>query len=161
MAFSDYTSPDSVRAALGVSAREAPDTVITDNIYLIELLEEMDSFGITFRADYLAARDAEPRSAAQNRLVLLAQAFGAYTIALKLIPILGALVPGRTADGKSEMERINNPYENMRAPIEANRNVYRTRLRAAYAGLTGTAVNAPGLSPRISVVGLGTDPITG
>lgn len=160
MAFSDYTSTTSVRAALGVSPREAKDDLITDNLRLIHLLEELDAFGPSFRADYEIARDAEPRNTAQNRLVLLTEAYSAYTVALDLIPILPVAVPLRQTDGKTEVERVDNPYEKLRPQLEKSRDLFRDRLRAAYAAITGETAPVKVTRVRFAAVGAGPDTVT-
>jgi hypothetical protein len=161
MAFSDYTTPDSVRAVLGVSAKEAKDVLITDNVYLTHILERLDELGDTLATDYRTAAAAEPRSELQNRFVLAVQTLCAHEVALKIIPSLGALAPQRITDGQSEAQRVDNPYTQMAGPITDSLTLVRASVRRAYAKLTGA--NTPLSTQRTNVANsaLGVDPITG
>lgn len=161
MALIDYTTPDSIRALLGVSAKELKDTVIDDDVYLIKVLEKLDSLAADFTTVYAAARDAEPRTSQQGRLVLLVQSFAAYTVALELVPAMPAFAPQTISDGKSEMSRVDNPYAALAPALIEARDYIQMRLKLAYTSVTGVGLGAAQLRRHVSVVSPGADPITG
>ena len=162
MAFSDYTSPTSVRAVLGISVKEVSDATVTDTVYLTTLLEALYALSPDLSTDFLAAAAAPSPSAAQKRFVLLVETFCAYTAAVALIPSLPLAAPQIITDGKTSVNRVANPYERLLPALNASLAYIRANLMAAYAEV------APGISPLAPVrrtmvlnVGLSVDPVTG
>jgi len=162
MAFSDYTSCDSVRAALGINAKEAPDSVIEDGVYLTGMLEALYKISPTLADDYRTARSATNRSAKQTRFVLLADTCCAYVVAIQLIPVLPLLAPQIITDGKTALNRISNPYEHLRPTLDGTLSYLRANLIEAYADVNSSIV-VPAVTKRINVlaVGVAVDPVTG
>lgn len=162
MALPDYTTADSVRAVLGISVKEASDAVIEDPVYLTGILEALYDLSTTLATDYRKARDASPRSDKQTRFVLLVQTFCAYTVALQLIPNLPLLAPQQITDGKTAVNRVANPYENLRPSIVASLAYFKLNMIEAYAAINLTiAVPVAKRRTMVAGVGLGTDPVTG
>lgn len=162
MAFSDYTTPDSVRAVLGISVKEAADSVIEDTVYLTGMLEALHKVSSTLATDYLDAKNTAPRSANQTRFVLLAETYCTYTVALQLIPNLPMAAPQIITDGKSAMNRVADPYKELKPSIVASLNYFRTNLVEAYAAIN-PAIVVPVTKKRIGVLAssLAVDPVTG
>jgi hypothetical protein len=162
MAFPDYTTANSVRAVLGISVKEASDAVIEDPVYLTGVLEVLYDLSTTLVIDYSGARDASPRTDKQTRFVLLVQTFCAYTVALQLIPNLPLLAPQIITDGKTAINRVANPYENLRPSIVASLAYFKLNLIEAYAAINSAiAVPTPKRRTMVAGVGLATDPVTG
>lgn len=162
MAFSDYTTADSVRAVLGISVKEASDAVVEDTVNLTNMLEALYSVSTTLAADFRKAAAAAPRSDKQTRFVLLVQTFCAYAVALQLIPSLPLLAPQQITDGKTAVNRVDNPYEHLKPSLQASLTYFKANMIEAYAAIN-SAVTVPTATKRTMVtsVGLGTDPITG
>lgn len=161
MALTNYTTTDEVRSLLGVSPKEVKDAVITTNTNLLVVLEKLDEIDAGVREAYQLALDTDPPSSLQARFILLVQTFCAYTVALTMIPALPALAPKRITDGKSETERVDNPFTALEPGMRSNLEFVCKKLKTAYSNLTGNATTvAP---PRImaSSSPLATDPITG
>ena len=161
MAFTDYTSPSSVRALLGISEKEVRDVVVTDGVYLTALLETLYAISLDLPDDYLEANKLPNRTPAQNRFVMLADTVCAYAVALALIPNLPMSAPITITDGKSEQTRMSNPYEHLTEDLGATLAFYVVKLRAAYALVSDTP--AASVTARTSVISVGTafNPITG
>lgn len=162
MAFSEYTTADSVRAVLGISAKEASDAMIEDQVYLTGILEALRGLSTTLAADYRKAALVSPRSDKQTRLVLLVQTFCAYTVALQLIPNLPLSAPQQITDGKTAVNRVANPYEHLKPSLQASLAYFKGNMLEAYAEIN-SAITVPVATRRTMVVnvGLGTDPVTG
>lgn len=161
MAFADYTTPDSVRALLGVSSKELKDATITDVVYLTTLLEKLEEVTPGFADIYAAARDAEPRTSQENRLVLLVQSFCGYEVALALIPAMPLLAPQTISDGRSEIARVDNPFTALEPDLTAARDYIRMRMKLAYSAVTGNSLGGSSTRRNVSVVSPGIDPIAG
>lgn len=162
MAFTDYTFPDEVRGVLGISVKEVSDAKVSSTVNLTTLLEALDSLSLTLRADYFTASNASPRTPQQSRFVLLVQTFSAYTVAIAVVPSLALAAPQIITDGKTAVNRVANPFENLLPNLTTSLAYFKTTLMEAYA-----AIN-PSISPlapvrRTNVIdtGLAVDPITG
>lgn len=163
MPFSDYTSPNSVRAVLGISVKEVSDTVITDNVYLTGLLEALRAVSLTLAADYRALKALSgTRTADEARFLLLAETFCAYVVAIQLTPNLPMSAPQIITDGKSEQGRIANPYLLLLPNLTASLALFKANLLDAYAGIN-PAIPKTAKTRRTMVLGSGlaVDPVTG
>lgn len=162
MAFEDYTNPDSIRAILGVNAKELKDIVVTDNVFYTAMLEALHDIDAVLAADYLVAKAAEPPSATQGRFVMLTDAYCAYFVAQLMIPKLPVIAPQLITDGRSQVQRVDNPFATLLPAINASLTVFKDRLIAVYKLInTGVVVPAARAHARIAAVSLGTDPVTG
>lgn len=163
MAFTDYTTPDNVRAVLGISAMEVADNVITRNVYLTGLLEALRALSPTLAADYTALKTAGgTHSADESRFLLLAETFCSYTVAVQLVPNLPMSAPQTITDGKSQQGRIANPYEGLLPSLNTSLAIFKFNLMDAYSDIN-PAIPAPIRTVRtmVTAVGLATDPVTG
>lgn len=162
MALSDYTSPNSVRAVLGISAKEISDVVITDDVYLTNMLESLRAISTTLAADYLVAKALPTPTAAQARFSLLAGTFCAYAVAAQLVSTLPLAAPQLITDGKSQQGRIANPYSALLPSLLASLTYVQGNLVDAYSDVN-PAIVKPDKKSRTMVtsVGLAVDPVTG
>jgi hypothetical protein len=162
MSFTDYTTPASVRALLGISEKEIRDTVVTDTVYLTALLEHLYGLSPTLADDYQTNKADTSRTALQNRFCLLAETVCAYVVAIALIPNLPMSAPQTITDGKAEHTRMANPYENLRDPLTATLDYYTAKLLAAYALVnTGVVLRSAVARTMVTSVGVAPDPVTG
>lgn len=162
MPFADYTTPADVRSILGISDQEIEDEAIANNIYLTGMIEAMHRINPSLAADYLTIKALTGRNAAQNRFMLLAGTYCAYTAALQLIPNMPLSAPKDITDGKSATARIDNPYEKLIPQISGSLSYFRDGLVDAYKIVFPDAVLSAKLE-RINIVstGVGFDPVTG
>lgn len=162
-AFTDYTTPNNVRAVLGISDKEAEDVVVTSNVYLTGMLEALRALSLTLAADYTTLKiQSGTRTAAETRFLLLAESFCSYTVAIQLIPALPLLAPQLITDGKSQQQRIANPYEQLKPSLSASLALFSFNLMDAYSTIN-PAIAKPVKTARtmVAAVGLAVDPITG
>lgn len=162
MAFTDYTSPDEVRAVLGISAKEVSDDKIATTVNLTTLLEALYKLAPTLQADFATAYAAAPRSAAQARFVLLVETFCAYTVAVAMIPGLPLNAPQIITDGKTAMNRVANPFEALLPALHASLGYFKINLMTAYTAVN-SAIPVVAAKARVIVLGIATsiDPVTG
>lgn len=162
MALSDFTSPDDVRACLGVSPKELDNSVLLLDMYETGLSEELLEMGDTLEADYLAiaALPQGDLTAAQQRFVNLTKLFSALSVSKTLAGSLSMFSPKKITDGKAAVERFVDAYAGMKEALAINYSTIRTKLIAAYAA-TGGAVAVSGTARNYMVVSAGADPVTG
>lgn len=166
MALSTYTTPDHVRAVLGVSAKELSDTILALDLWERQFLLEMgdvDAGGGAVMTQYAAAFAASPRSADQQRMVDLVEMLAAYSTAQQLLSPQAMFAVQRVTDGRAEFERFNAAnLDKVRSGVETTYKSLLRRLATLLLVLDPTAAVPTATTRRmIGAVGLGTDPVTG
>lgn len=161
MALSDYTSPDLVRATLGVSDLELSDETLALSIYEMQIKLDLEEISDTLAATYLtaAALPSDSRTTAQQKLVDLTQLFSTYSVSKNLLTSLKMFGPKRITDGRAETERFD-PMAEIKLGILANYSTIRTKLIAAYTNMGGSPA-AQTTRTWVGTAALGTDPVTG
>ena len=163
MLITDYTTYDEVRAALGVSATELPDTVLSQPQYALMLSISFDDVneGITTLYPTISALLVGSRSAAQQRLYDYARLYATYAIARDLLTSLPLFSVSRLSDGRAEFTRQTDIFEDVRQAVQGVFNKLRLKVSAAYVALTPGAVAYSQLSFEFtSSTGIATDPVT-
>jgi hypothetical protein len=164
MAFTDITSTNSVRAALGVSEKEIRDAVLLNPIYTTRLTEALHDMHPTMLADFVTASAVAEaaRTEDQSRFVNLVQTYSAYHIAKQCMGSIEMFAPIRIKDDRAEMQRRNDPYAQLRKDIAETLPVIKMRLRVHYPKINPQAATpAPVERLRVLIAPLGTSPITG
>lgn len=107
----DYASFDSVRAALGVSDKEIPDSALNLDIYSLFVQEELDGISSTLRTEFEAI--APPGSNDEEKAKYDAvRVFSAYAIAYKVTDSLPNASPKTITEGKASLSRhADSPYK--------------------------------------------------
>lgn len=163
MPLTDFTSPDEVRAALGVSARELKDAALDSQIYLTELTEQLRELHPELIDSYTAAKAADPATADQKRFVELTQVYSTYVVAKHALGKIEMFAPRVIKDARAEMERAENPFDQLREDVKSMLGRLRTRLVAAHAVVNPDG--APVVPPAVGVIGinvpLAVDPVLG
>jgi len=163
MALTDYTTSDDVRATLGVSRTELPNTSIeTSNNELIVVLALEDvSTDIPTEFATVSALPSGSRTTAQQRFYDLVKLFSAYALSKSLLTSLPMFGVQRLTDGKAEFQRQADTFNDLKDGIDSALNALRYRLGAAYQTLFPGESVAVRVTPRMTaVVALGTDPVT-
>ena len=107
----DYTSFDSVRAALGVSVKESPDAVLNLDIYALFVQEELDDISPTLRAEFEAITPPGSTDEEKEKYDAV-RVFSAYAVAYKASDSLPNSAPKTITDGKASMSRhADSPYK--------------------------------------------------
>lgn len=158
----NLVTTDSVRAVLGVSAQELPDTVLTNPIYATKLREDMYDLHPQMLTDFATIGTLTNVSSDQERFLDLAQAYAAYNVAQQCLTSLPMFSPLTIKDEKAELTRNANFYQQTKDDVGAVLTLMRQRLQKVYVAVNPLAL-APVAVDRVLVlgVGLGTDPVTG
>ncbi len=160
---SDYTDYQEVRAVLGLTTTELPDSILSLPMYetlLVLRLEDLNTDLPTTYAEVLAL-PSESRSATQARFFDLTRLFSAYATAKELLTSLPMLGVQRLTDGRAEFTRQNEQWQDIVDGVDATYSALRQRLTAAYNALVPSAeVLSAVVGITTSAVGM-TDPVTG
>ncbi len=157
-----YTTFDEVRAVLGVSDEELEDEVLVQPFYerqLILDIEDVDT-GIPDAFDTVSAIPYASRTKVQKRFYDVVQLFSAYALGRTLLTSLPYFAELRMQDGRSEKQRVKDPFAFTRDGVNAGFTAARQSLLAAYAATTGGTATARVTRTLLSGVGLATDPVT-
>lgn len=160
MAFTSITSTDEVRAVLGVSPLELTDAVLGSPIYTTNLTEALYALHPQLAADY-AAVDRTAPSADQERFVNLTEAYAAYQVAQQCLGSVQMFAPQLIKDTKTEVQRTQDAYKNLRRDVGATLSILRMSLLTVYPKINPDAV-APSAQSRLMVLsaGIASDPVT-
>ena len=134
---SDYTTPDDIRAALGVSAKDLKDATLALAIYSSHLEIDLEGISPTLPATYDAILNkTPPLTPEEERILSTAQFFATYSVAKHLSVSLPIFAPKQIADGKASLQRFDNPYKDMIAGVNQMYDAARNRLIAALGDIT-------------------------
>lgn len=161
MALVDFTSPDDIRAALGVSDDEIENVTISLPLYEDNLVVELSSIGSTL-ATLFATTKALPTPTDDQKLFLaVTRTFCTYVVARQLTTALPMFAPKQITDGKASIARFSeSPFKETVKEVARQYEIYRARLVALYAALTAASAPPASPLPYMSVVSPSYDPIT-
>lgn len=162
MAITDYTTPTSIRAIIGVSDDEISDATITDVVYSIMLDEALYDLSPTLATDYATVKALPTPTADQTRFLNLINTWCAYQVASQLMTSLELFAPKEIKSEKDAFTRIDNPYADIEANIVQILGTLGTRILNLYADLFPAQL-PPKVTTIVSAVavGLPLDPVTG
>ncbi len=129
----DYCTPDSIRAALGVSVEELPDTVVTQPIYTVTLAEALLDIEPDLIAAYNALLPPHDPAANEARFMGIVQTYATYNIAQQMLSAVPMFAPQTIADSKAQMVRNDDASKNLAADILGSLNYLRERILKTYA----------------------------
>lgn len=159
----DYTTPDTVRALLGINELEVEDSQLALDIYNLAVeagLDELSANALPMYETVKAVPEAS-RTATQKRYYSSVQLYAATLVALELLPSLPMAAPRKIGDEKAVLERVNDPFKMLSENLAASLAVLGNRIKATLAVLD------PSFTPTVvtrlfaSAVGLPADPVTG
>lgn len=163
MAIADYTSPDSVRAALGVSSAELEDEVIANEIYAFQLDEGLIEIADTLSDSYVATLELDTKTRTQQRFLNQVETWAAYYVASRLLSTVPVFSPRTIKSEKDSFERITDPYKLLRDDITATLDSLRTKILASLAVLfpaEPTEGDAPART-LVEIAPIASDPVLG
>ncbi len=164
MAVTDYTTYDDIRAALGVSTTELPDSVLATPQWGLMLpidFEEVNA-GIPDLYATISAISAGSRTKQQQRFYDLCRLFATYSISNNLLASLPLFSVWKLSDGKADFQRQRDIYEETVDGVMALFNTTRLRMSAAFVLLDSSEAQFTTTLAAISVgATLGSDPVTG
>lgn len=158
-----YTSAEDVRAVLGVSSTELPDTKLSMGMYATLLALRLEDVSSTLPASFLAvaALPPESRTSTQNRLYDLTRLFAAYALAKELLVSLPLFGVKNLTDGQAGFSRQVDVYADVREGVDATFIGIKYKLALVYAAVEPSAtVIARVTAPTTVLSTLGTDPVT-
>mgnify|MGYP001369088291 CR=1 FL=1 len=160
MPLNDYTECSSVRAALGLTVTELPDTVVEDNLYFFALKDELRNISSTLITDYAAALELDTTAA--ETLTETVQLFSTYCVAIRCAEVMANMAPKSLTDGKAGFIRHSD-----KIPLKTIEDVrgryltYRRKVQEVHAEYGGTTAAATPIPTFMAVSTLDTDPVTG
>lgn len=162
MAVTDYTTTASIRAVLGVSEEELADATITDLIYATQLVEDLYALNADLPADYATIKALPSPSTLQTRFLNMGATWASYDVASKLLASVAMFAPKVIIGNGDEVDRVNDPYADLRNDVAATLKLLTPRLLTLY-GQVEPAAPAPAAVARVysATADLGTDPVTG
>ena len=156
----NYTSYDSVRAALGVSSDDLEDATLALDIYADALELELDEVATNFWTQYTLAHDAVTPTADQVKLLTVTRLFATYAVAKLLTGSLPLFAAKQVTDSKAGVQRFDNPFRDVVKAVNDQYGTLRTRLGTAVANLISSSLAS--VTPvYFAVVSPSDDPITG
>jgi len=153
-----FATCDDIRATLGVTPEELPDTVLASPIYLTKLQEALRKVSATLEAEFIALT---PVTAKETRLSNLVKAYSAYFIGYDLFSTLPVFAPKTVKDQHAETQRILSPFVQLKDDLTYSTGYLRRTLQEAYADYKNIVIDDPVVRRLLSSVGLGVDPVTG
>lgn len=160
MSLTNYTTPDDIRGALGVSDDELEDSVILLQLYEDHLMSDLEDISINLDPLHVTLESQAVLSSAEERFMRFSRLFASYSVARALTNTLPMFGPKSVEDGKARVERFSDPYKDTGKAVAAEYDRWRKALQDAFAALgqSGTtSVDRPyilGIAPL-------SNPITG
>jgi len=151
MALTEFTTPDSIRSVLGVSAKELEDTTLLQKRYETMLIEDVLALHAQMLEDFRTTFALPTKTDDEQRFLDLFEAFAAHQVAKQCLGSIEMFAPRRITDGKSELERSTDPYKRLRDDVAAVLNILRIRLREAYARINPDAT-PPAPAERLAAI---------
>lgn len=159
----DYTSQDEIRAAVGSTDEELPDTVLDLPMYIQFLLAELRGIGANLPADFavVVAIAEESRTTAQQNFYEAVRLFCPWAVAVFILPALPLIAQKSITDGKAAISRFaGEPWKQTQTDVKAMYERLRTALLAVYGVYLGS-VSSTSARPYARVSSPATDPVTG
>lgn len=159
-----YTSPDDIRAVLGVSDEELEDATISLPVYALTLEAELRDIGSSLPADLEVVRgkDSGLRTDDEAWLLKTAQLFVTFSIARQLTTGLPLFSPKEITDSKASVVRFaSNPFSETIAMVRDQFAVNQARLSSAYQAVKTATTSTPAMPAYLLVSSPAVDPVTG
>jgi hypothetical protein len=163
MAIAEYTTPDSIRAVLGVSSAELEDDVISNEIYDFQLDEGLIEIADTLSDSYFAKQELDTKTRAEQRFVNQVETWAAYYVASRLLSSVPMFSPRTIKSEKDSFEREADSYKLLRDDITATLDSLRTKILASLAVLF-PAEPTEGDAPErvlVEIAAIASDPVLG
>lgn len=165
MALLDYTSYETIRAVVGLAETELPDGILALGLYEREVIEALDTLNPELRVQFavvLAVLEAN-RTLLQRRFVSLMSVYAAYFVGKVLAGgSIELFAPVKIQDGKAVQERVDDPFTQLRADIQASLTKWEGMLLRCLALIDPTQVVATrAATVFMASAGLAVNPVTG
>jgi len=139
----DYTSPTSVRALLGVTAKELSDETLADSFFWLSLQAELRRVCTTIEADFMAANEDSETDADASLFAGAVSLFAAYALARTCMVAMPQFAVRSLTDGKAGFIRhTSTSFDNSMSRFDIEYGRAKASLVAAYASYLPDAVLA-------------------
>lgn len=161
MFLTDFTTPEDIRAALGLSEEDLDSADLDLPIYVDNLVSDLEDISIDVPERILTTLAIPTPSMLEDRFLRYSRLFCTYSVAKHLTGSLPMFALKSVEDGKARMDRFESPYKDTIRDINAKFDKWKNRLEQAYGSLS--SVTARVRTPRryMSVVPPSSDPVTG
>ena len=151
-----------VRAVLGVSITEIPDSVLALTMFDNLVSLELEDISLTLATDYTTVNAIVSKTAADTRFLKVVTLYTTYLYANLCLEQLPLFAVQTLTDGRASFTRQSDPYESVKVGIAGMLSSLKVRLLSAYAALypaTTLPVTAATFTSTLST-GLAVDPVT-
>ena len=151
-----------VRAVLGVSITEIPDSVLALTMFDNLVSLELEDISLTLATDYTTVNAIVSKTAADLRFLKVVTLYTTYLYANLCLEQLPLFAVQTLTDGRASFTRQSDPYESVKVGIAGMLSSLKVRLLSAYAALypaTTLPVTAATFTSTLST-GLAIDPVT-
>ena len=151
-----------VRAVLGVSITEIPDSVLALTMFDNLVSLELEDISLTLATDYATVNAIVSKTAADTRFLKVVTLYTTYLYANMCLEQLPLFAVQTLTDGRASFTRQSDPYESVKIGIAGMLSSLKARLLSAYAALypaTILPVTAATFTSTLST-GLAVDPVT-
>ena len=151
-----------VRAVLGVSITEIPDSVLALTMFDNLVSLELEDISLTLATDYTTVNAIVSKTAADTRFLKVVTLYATYLYANLCLEQLPLFAAQTLTDGRASFTRQSDPYESVKVGIAGMLSSLKVRLLSAYAALypaTTLPVTAATFTSTLST-GLAVDPVT-
>ena len=163
MALTTYTSYAEVRAVLGVSSTELPDTTLALPMYGLLATLALEDIHVDLPTSFSTVSALPSKTTNEQRFVDLVQLYVPYTIAKNLLTSLPMFGVKQLSDGRAEFQRQADVFDDVRDGVDAALSSLRYRLAAVFSVLNPTldvSLTIPTVATVVAT-GLNLDPVTG
>jgi len=163
MALSDYTTPQEIRAVLGVSSTELTDETLALSMYGTLATLGLEDIHKNLPTEFSTVSALPVKTSQQQRFVDLVKLYVPYKIAKELLTSLPLFAVKQLSDGRAEFQRQADVFNDLRDGVDAALNSLKFRLSATYASMyPAVIVNTPTATfSSVRAAGLAVNPITG
>jgi len=156
----DYTTYNDIRAALGVSSTDLPDSALSLNLYELMLSQEFEAIDLTLESTYVTTEALPAPTPAEMRFLSACDLFATYAVAKHLTASLPMFSFRQLTDGKAQGTRFDNPYKDAIAYVMSQYDTAKSRLIDAFAAI-GVVTTTTVTKSYFAVVSPATDPVVG
>jgi hypothetical protein len=160
----DFTSPDTIRALLGVHELEIEDAELLQPMHAFTITEGLLDIGAAVPTQYaaIAATPAATRTATETRYYETVRFYSAALVAQAVLPALPMFAPQSLEDEKDKMKRFDGALDALKESLSATLTNLKAKIVALIAILVpGTFTAASITRSFVSATGIAADPVTG
>lgn len=156
----DLTSYESVRAVLGLTTLELPNTLLAAEVYDLVMETEILALGSNLYTDYTTATGESTAEA--EAFVRATRLFATHAVAFKCVESLPLTATKAITDGKAGVYRDgNSPYKQAIEKITSAYFLTKRGLQEAYAAYNNESIAEIPTVTILSVSSPDYDPVTG